>query len=178
MKKILLFALLLPLASCEAPLEQREYRAADGSVAATAMWRGDDSTMADWQFKGADGLPLVPGCDSLRVIERGPEGHPMTVCFFTPDGQRWMQFYSTMALRSVGMVRNGMRDGVWTFYHANGNKQSECTFVNGKEEGDYRVFRDNGVPYYVGRYHNGQRIGTWEIYNSDGTLATTHDYGN
>lgn len=158
--------------------QHREYRAADNSVVATADYVGSDSLNAVWQFTDKEGNPLVAGYDSLRVTELGPQGHPMSVCFFLGESQRWMQFYSSMVLRSDGVVRNGQREGLWVFYYPNGNKQTEYAFVEGKEEGPYRVYRDNGVPYYVGQCHQGRRVGVWEVYNSDGTLATTEDYGD
>ena len=158
--------------------KHREYRAADNSVVAIAEYMGSDSLNAVWQFTDKEGNPLVPGCDSLHVTERGPEGHPMSVCFYVGDRQHWKQFYSTMVLRSDGIVCNGEREGLWVFYYPNGNKQTEYAFVSGKEEGPYRVFRDNGVPYYVGQCHEGRRVGVWEVYNSDGSLATTQDYGD
>ena len=63
-----------------------------------------------------------------------------------------------------------------SFYHANGNIQTEATFVGGLEEGPYRVFRENGVPYYIGSYHEGVRTGKWEIYDETGQLVTTQEY--
>lgn len=154
----------------------REYRAADNSVTAICQYPGDDSLHAEWQFLGPDGKALYEHCDSLKVMERGPEGHPMTVCFYLGNRQEWLQFYSTMQLRSQGSFIDGKREGRWVFLFPNNMIQTECTFVNGKEEGPYKVFRENGVPYYIGQYHEGIRTGTWEIYEADGTLATTQDY--
>lgn len=154
----------------------REYRADDNSVVAICQFHGTDSLNATWQFIDGKGNPYIQGCDSLRVVERGPQGHPMTVCFNVGQQQLWCQFYSTMQLRSKGASVGNQREGRWIFYFPNGTPQTESTFVGGKEEGPYKVFRENGVPYYIGQYHDGQRTGTWEIYNPDGTLATTQEY--
>ena len=154
----------------------KEFRAPDNSVVATCTYQGDDSLHAEWQFTDADGNPLVKNCDSLRVVELGPEGHPTTICFHVGNTQHWRQYYTTMQLRSEGATVNGLREGRWIFYFPNGTPQAESNFVAGREEGPYKVFRENGVPYYMGMYHEGQRTGTWEIYNPDGTLATTQQY--
>ncbi len=154
----------------------REYRAADNSVVAICQYQGADSLNATWQFLDANGNPYLSNYDSLTVVERGPEGHPMTVCFYVGQKQQWYQFYSTMRLRSQGATINGLREGRWIFYFPNGSPQAESNFLGGKEEGTYKVYRENGIPYYIGQYHEGQRTGTWEIYNPDGTLATTQTY--
>lgn len=166
---------LLLLAACTGTTT-REYRAADNSVVARCQYPGDDSLHATWQFLDANGNPYVKDFDSLRVVERGPEGHPMTVCFFSGERQQWFQFYTTMQLRSQGTIVNGKREGRWIFLFPNGTTQTECTFVDGLEEGSYKVFRENGIPYYIGQYEHGQRTGTWEIYDEDGTLVTTQTY--
>ena len=61
-------------------------------------------------------------------------------------------------------------------YHSNGNVQSECNYVQGKEDGNYRVYRENGVPYYIGQYTDGKPSGTWEIYDALGNLVGTKEY--
>lgn len=176
MKKLLIIMLAaFSFAACS-HTTTREYRAADNSVVAICQYEGSDSLNAIWQFLGPNDAPYIKNCDSLRVVERGPEGYPMTVCFYVGQQQLWHQFYSTMQLRSQGATVNGLREGRWIFYFPNGSPQAESTFVNGKEEGTYKVFRENGIPYYIGQYHKGVRTGTWEIYNPDGTLATTQTY--
>lgn len=169
----LLAVLLLTATACT---KTREYRSADGAVVATCQYSGSDSTHAEWHFTDAKGLPLMEGYDSLRVVERGPEGHPATVCFHYGKEQRWRQYYPNMQLRGEGSVVDGLRQGLWVFYFPDGTKQAEGTFVAGREEGPYKVYRENGVPYYIGQYHQGQPCGTWEVYNPDGSLATTQQY--
>lgn len=176
MKKLLIITLAaLIFAACDTTTT-REYRAVDNSVVAICQFHGSDSLHASWQILDGNGNNYISDCDSLTVVERGPEGHPMTVCFHVGQQQIWCQFYSTMQLRSQGTTVNGLREGRWTFNFPNGSPQAESTFVGGKEEGPYKVYRENGVPYYVGQYHEGVRTGTWEIYNPDGTLATTQTY--
>ena len=178
MRKYLTITLagLALMASCTQ--KTRHFGTEGISTLATCTYSGSDSTCAQWQFTNPDGSPLVPDADSLRVVEHGPEGHPMTVCFHIGEQQRWLQFYSNMAVRSDGMVINGLREGLWLFYYPDGTKQTEYAFVGGKEEGPYRVYRENGVPYYVGQCREGRRVGTWEVYDANGNLSTTQDYGD
>lgn len=48
--------------------------------------------------------------------------------------------------------------------------------MNGKEDGPYIVYRENGIPFYQGNYSQGERVGIWEFYNEEGELEHTIDY--
>lgn len=172
MKKYLIFTLTaIALCACTGTTT-REFRTLDNKLVASCTYEGSDSLHAQWQFTD----PQVKDCDSVRVVEMGPAGHPMTVCFYMGEKELWRQYYSDMQLRSEGVTVGGLREGRWVFYYAGGLPQTEANFVGGKEEGPYKVYRENGVPYYIGQYHEGQRTGTWEIYASDGALETTQNF--
>ena len=178
MRKLLIITLSVLFVATACTTKTRQYTSPDGTVEAICTYSGSDSTHAQWQFLTADGKPLVEGCDSVRVLEMGPEGHPMTVCFHKDNQEIWKQFYSTMQLRCEGVTVNGLREGLWVYYFPSGNRQTEATFVGGKEEGPYRVYRDNGVPYYIGQYRGGQRYGIWEVYDPEGSLTGTKEFFN
>lgn len=174
---ILILACLLT-AACGNGETRREFRSADGSVVAVCTYTGDDSLHAQWTFTDANGNPYVPGCDSLKVLELGSEGHPMTVVFYLNDHrQRHIQFHDKyMQRRSDGYSVNGLRTGTWTSFFPNGTMQSEGNYFAGREEGPYKVFYENGRPFYLGQYHDGHPTGTWEFYDEDGNLAGTKEY--
>ena len=46
----------------------------------------------------------------------------------------------------------------------------------GREDGPYRVYRENGMPYYIGQYKDGVRTGTWEVYDPEGNLVQRQEY--
>ncbi len=162
-------AVMLTAAAC-APKTQ-DFSAADGSVTATVKVGTDQ-----WKITDARGHEPVEDYDSMRVVEVGEDGHPMTVIYYRGTEQHVRQYYSTMQVRAEGMTADGRREGRWVFYHPNGNIQSECTYVNGLEEGSYRVYREDGRPYYIGQYAAGKQVGTWEFYDPDGNLAGTKEY--
>lgn len=170
MKRIVILA-ALAIAATACGNKTQEFAADDGSVRATV-----NVNTNEWKITKADGSEVVTDYDSMRVVQVSEDGHPMTIVYYTGNRQHWIQYYSTMHLRSEGDMVNGAREGRWVFYHPNGNIQSECTYVNGLEEGPYHVYRDNGIPYYIGQYSAGQRTGRWEIYDNEGTLAETKDY--
>ncbi len=154
----------------------QEFKAEDGSVTATCRIDNKTGIGHDWKITGADGREVVENYDSMRVVEVSEMGHPMTVCYHRGQEQIWLQYYTTMALRSKGTSVNGVREGEWVYYYANGNMQAKCRFEGGKEEGEYVVFRENGVPYYRGQYHQGVRTGEWEVYDPNGELVERKTY--
>ena len=161
---------LLMMVGCGSKAHQKQtFEAADGSVTATVK-------NGQWTIKNADGTEVVADYDSMRVVEVGEDGHPMTIVYYKGNEQLWLQYYTTMQLRSEGRLVNGLREGRWVTYHANGKVQSECDYVGGREDGNYRVYRENGAPYYIGQYENGKPVGTWEIYDALGNLAGTKEY--
>jgi antitoxin component YwqK of YwqJK toxin-antitoxin module len=60
------------------------------------------------------------------------------------------------------------RDGIWTSWYENGNKNSEVKYINRKEHGKYQVWHPNGKIYIKGKYDMRNKIGVWEIYDSLG----------
>jgi len=139
--------------------------------AVTAVHRGER-----WTITGADGREVVEGYDSMRVAEVGEDGHPMTILYYKGDVQTVIQYYATMELRCRGELKDGKREGLWQYWYENGNLQAEATYVGGREDGDYRVWREDGTPYYLGRYSNGARTGVWEVYDKDGNLVERREY--
>lgn len=165
---IVVSALMLTAAACETKTQQ--FTSADGSV--TATLKGTDQ----WKITDAQGVEPVADYDSMRVVEVGEDGHPMTVVYYKGNEQHMRQYYSNMQVRCEGMMVDGLREGRWVFYHANGNLQSECIYVQGREDGSYRVYREDGKPYYIGQYQEGKPVGIWEFYDADGVLAGTKEY--
>jgi len=169
MKKTMIVAAALLVVACT-PKTQR-FEAADGSVTAVLKEKS-----GEWKITDAQGNEPVADYDSMRVEEVGEDGHPMTVVYFKGAEQYVRQYYSNMQVRCEGKTVNGLREGRWVFYHANGIVQSECVFSLGREQGDYRVYRENGVPYYIGKFTDGTPSGTWEFYDPEGNLAGTKEY--
>jgi len=76
-----------------------------------------------------------------------------------------------------GEVRNGVRQGPWISYFANGTIRSRGTYVDGEMDGPTEVYHPNGMPLYTGQYRLGLSVGEWRFYDQDGVLIKTaiHD---
>ena len=65
--------------------------------------------------------------------------------------------------------KDGKKDGPWIGYHDNGQLWSKGTFKDGKEDGPWVYYHDNGQLYSKGTYKDGKKVGPWVYYNKDGT---------
>ena len=68
------------------------------------------------------------------------------------------------------------RDGTWTSWYDNGQKNSECKYIDGKENGAYHVWHRNGKPYIKGKYKMGVKVGTFTFYDSLGNVTQETNY--
>ena len=58
-----------------------------------------------------------------------------------------------------GSLKNGKREGVWTFWHKNGQKRSEGPYKAGEQEGVWTFWYENGNVMKAVTYKNG--VGDW-----------------
>jgi len=64
----------------------------------------------------------------------------------------------TLGLLFEGIYLNKKREGLWIYWHPNGQKYSEGNYRNGKEEGLWISWRSNGQKWTEGNYQNGKLI--------------------
>ena len=69
-----------------------------------------------------------------------------------------------------GKLKNGKKDGSWVKYWDNGQLNYKGDFKNGKSEGSWIGYWDNGQLMYKGYYKNGKSDGSWVSYKQDGTV--------
>tara|TARA_B110000971_G_scaffold141032_1_gene144178 strand:+ start:1594 stop:2010 length:417 start_codon:yes stop_codon:yes gene_type:complete len=80
-----------------------------------------------------------------------------------------------------GSIKNGKKEGSWVIYHDNGQLQSKGNYKNGDRVGFREEYWPNGQLHAKGNHENGRQEGYWEWYNEDGTvikwLAGTYKNG-
>jgi antitoxin component YwqK of YwqJK toxin-antitoxin module len=69
-----------------------------------------------------------------------------------------------------GSFKNGKRDGAWVNYYDNGGLMDKGNYKNGKAEGASVGYYENGQLMWKGNYKNGKREGAWVSYNKGGTV--------
>ena len=79
-----------------------------------------------------------------------------------------------------GSLKNGKPEGTWVAYHDNGQLKGKGDWKNGKEEGPWVYYYDNGQLFSKGVIKNGKEEGPWVTYSEDGTVdnALTGTYKN
>jgi antitoxin component YwqK of YwqJK toxin-antitoxin module len=75
----------------------------------------------------------------------------------------------TGEVRGRGFVRDGKREGAWIFFDDNGQRLSEGAYEGGREAGIWVFFHANGQLESRGAYEDGKPVGRWEYYRPDGT---------
>ena len=67
---------------------------------------------------------------------------------------RVFQMYGDMKV-SLGKMKNGKKDGKWTLWHDNGQKIEEGIYKDGKQDGLWTYYHKNGNIYGKGNFLSG-----------------------
>ena len=106
---------------------------------------------------------LVVGCGGGEPRDmgtlRGVDG-----LYLTPeDGQPYSGpvFGENMGKRMTGSLRDGKWDGPFESYHENGQLRRKGTYKDGVEDGPVEEYYDSGQLYEKGAYKDGEKCGEW-----------------
>ncbi len=58
-----------------------------------------------------------------------------------------------------GEVKNGLKEGNWTYYYPTGQRKMEGSFSDGLKEGTWNYWKENGQPDVIEIYKMGKRLG-------------------
>ena len=102
---------------------------------------------------------LVVGCskpinDEALIEEDGLKYHPDTKELYSGDV---FKNYLGGKTEYEGSYKNGKQDGKWTYWWENGQKGAEETYKDGKEEGLWTVWYENGQKKQEGTYKDGKK---------------------
>lgn len=64
-------------------------------------------------------------------------------------------------IKKYGLVLEGKREGKWTVYHENGQLNAKVFFKKGKKIGIYEQFTETGLAIAIGPYKNDKKHGAW-----------------
>lgn len=70
-----------------------------------------------------------------------------------------------------GLMKNGKREGEWFMYFENGSIWSRCNYLEDKKQGKSIVYLPNGNKAYEGLYEEDKPVGEWIYYNNDGSIS-------
>ena len=69
-----------------------------------------------------------------------------------------------------GSIKNGKKDGPWVRYHNDGQLRSKGTYKDGKKYGPWVYYWSNGGLSSKGTYKNEKYVGPWVTYHKNGQL--------
>ena len=99
-------------------------------------------------------LMLIVGCsktiDVDKLVERG--GLLYEVNSDKPFSGEGVSYYSNGQKKSEVTFKDGKEDGLSSSWWENGQKKSEVTFKDGKEDGFFTYWYENGQKEYEGTY--------------------------
>ena len=103
-------------------------------------------------------LMLVVGCskpidDETLIEEGGLKYHPETKELYSGDV---FKNYLGGKTEYEGSYKNGKQDGKWTYWWENGQKGLEATFKNGKQDGLMTGWYENGQKEREGTLKDGE----------------------
>ena len=78
--------------------------------------------------------------------------------------------------KAQGSFKDGKREGSWFWYHDNGQLFGKGEYKDGKEEGPMVWYYENGQIFLKGRYKDGRREGPWVKYHYNGQLEYKRQY--
>lgn len=87
-----------------------------------------------------------------------------------PDGAK--------APKPEGKMENGLRQGQWRFFHANGKKAAEGVYKDGLKNGQWSFWYDSGKKTAEGAFHMGKKVGKWIDYDEQGNKVSEQFYAD
>ncbi len=109
-------------------------------------------------------------CD--RLVER--QGIIYKVNSTTPFTGRFMCYdgYETIKVR----FKNGKPEGLWERFYDNGQLQSRENYKNGEPVGLFEYYHENGQLQSRENYKNGEPVGLKEVYHENGQLQSRGNF--
>ncbi len=82
-----------------------------------------------------------------------------------------IDYYNNGKERMKGVIKEGKREGLWQAWYENGNLWSEAEYKNGTNHGISVTYFESGKKRYEGKFETGKKIGIWKYYNEKGELV-------
>ncbi len=85
-------------------------------------------------------------------------------------------YYKNGSVRRQGKYVDGKYEGLWEGWYENGEKEFEIEHHKGMLHGEYILYHSNGKPREKGRYHKNKPTGHWKTFDEKGSLIEEREY--
>jgi antitoxin component YwqK of YwqJK toxin-antitoxin module len=75
-----------------------------------------------------------------------------------------------------GEMKNGKRNGSWTCYYDDGKIQTEGIYTEDLKQGLWKMYHTNGKLAGEGAFEKDHEKGKWKFYDEEGKLLMEQDY--
>ena len=93
-----------------------------------------------------------------------------------PLSGKTCSWYPNGNIHTETTFHEGKREGVWTIYFENGQPEKTGNIINGKDHGEYKEYYENGQLKYDYIYQNGSKEGVWKSWYADGGKYTERHF--
>jgi antitoxin component YwqK of YwqJK toxin-antitoxin module len=123
---------------------------------------------------------IFTSCHNNKLLKETSEqydnGNVKTERYYmeSPSGKQLVkeiQYYQNGQKRIEGSIKDGNRNGKWTFWFEHGPIWSEGFYSNGIRTDSTWVYHENGTLFYKGTYLEGEKHGTWKFYDDEENLV-------
>ena len=87
-----------------------------------------------------------------------------------------LEYYDNGQKKSVGISKDGKKDGLWTYWRDNGQKMQDVTYKNGEQNGLQIWYFKNGQKKYKGTKKDGKKYGLWIWWYENGQKESEITY--
>ncbi len=149
--------------------------------------QGEKRIVTERYTDGKERIVLVCKGDTshmIKYLEVHPSGKTAREILYEEDGilkKSEVHLYENGDIKQEGAYKKGHRVGIWRAFFKAGKLQSLRNYnEDGKEEGLYQVYKQEGSYYYLfisGFFNNGEKRGTWKFFNRDGDVIQSVNHG-
>ena len=140
---------------------------------------GEPDSTWRWFYKSGKVLRIENFYNGLSdgvLTEYDEEGEIITQGDYLEGKKEGNWFYQVGDNSDEGKYAEGMRNGLWKSYYADGTLSFEGKFVDDLPNGEHKWYWPNGKLKQHGRYVMGRRNGDLKKYDSTGLMIITINY--
>ena len=133
----------------------------------------ENGLLVDYSYLNKDGSVKQP-VNGETLIDRSG-------LLYEVNGQKpytgdVFELYKDGGRKYTGSLKGGKKDGLFTYWNENGQKEVEGTYKDGKEDGLYTEWYENGQKDYEGTYKDGELNGEWTWWYENGQKKSEGTY--
>jgi len=83
---------------------------------------------------------------------------------------RYLEYFSNKRISIEGQLDNGLKTGIWTYFHDNGTLKARGLFIDDKRQGKWQWFNEDGVLTTKAMLKDDRFHGVCINYHENGTI--------